>query len=57
VHLGSKKTRGLLADLGKRETDWLHKGAALMVKAATADWLEWGGKTPPTRKATKKKTK
>jgi hypothetical protein len=55
IHLGSKKTRAILADLNKRETDWLHKAAALMVKATTADWLEWGGKGPPARKAIRNK--
>lgn len=54
VHLGSKKTRVILADLQKREPDWLHINAALMVKATTADWIEWGGKTASAGSAAKR---
>ncbi len=42
VHLGSPRAaKAILRDLGKRPADWLHKAAAAMVKATTADWKEW----------------
>jgi uncharacterized protein (DUF2252 family) len=53
LHLGSEKTRAILADLSQRDPGWLHHAAALMVKATTADWHEWGGQS---RKAAGKKT-
>ena len=45
VHLGSKRTSAILKDLSKRHAQWLHRAAARMCKATTADWSEWA----PTR--------
>lgn len=41
VHLGSKRTRAILKDLSRRPTHWLHRAAARMCKATTADWSEF----------------
>ena len=41
VHLGSRKTRAIQADLKKRGDVWLAKAAGEMVKAITIDWEEW----------------
>jgi Uncharacterized protein conserved in bacteria (DUF2252) len=42
VHLGTRSAaKRILADLGKRSTDWLHEAATAMVKATTADFMEW----------------
>jgi hypothetical protein len=41
VHLGARRTRSVLADLGKRRANWLHKAAANMVIATKNDWKEW----------------
>jgi len=38
IHLGSKNSGAIGNDLRKRNTHWLHKAAALMVKATTTDW-------------------
>lgn len=43
VHLGSGRTKEVLADLGKRRGLWLHKAAGNMVAAAKNDWKEWKG--------------
>jgi hypothetical protein len=50
VHLGSKKTRAILADLRKRGDAWLPPAAEAMVGAVTKDWQEWR-KTHPAAKA------
>ncbi len=58
VHLASRKTREILADLSRREKHWLHENAAAMVKATKADWVEWGGQakgTPAKKQVEKKK--
>jgi hypothetical protein len=53
VHLGTRRAdERILADLGKRPTDWLHKAATAMVKATTADFNEWRASTrrkPPAK--------
>jgi hypothetical protein len=41
VHLGSSRTKEVLADLAKRRVHWLHKAAANMVAATKSDWKEW----------------
>jgi hypothetical protein len=41
LHIGSKRTGRILADLGKRPRNWLHKAAVNMVAATTQDWNEW----------------
>ena len=41
IHLGSVKSKALLADLKKRKPKWLGKSAGAMVKATQADWKEW----------------
>jgi hypothetical protein len=45
VHLGSKRTRAILKDLSRRPAHWLHRSAARMSKATTADWTEWARRT------------
>jgi uncharacterized protein (DUF2252 family) len=50
VHLGSRRTRAILRDLGGRQRHWLHEAAARMVKATTADWEEWRSTAPPAVK-------
>jgi hypothetical protein len=49
LHIGSKRTERILADLGKRPRNWLHKAAVNMLAATTQDWNEWRAarKTPP----------
>jgi hypothetical protein len=54
VHLGTRGAgKAILRDLVKRAPDWLHLAATAMVKATTADFIEWRGSTrpKPTRKA------
>jgi hypothetical protein len=41
LHLGSKRTARVLADLNKRPRHWLHKAAVNMVAATKKDWEEW----------------
>ena len=50
LHLGSRKTTEVLADISKRERNWLHKAAVKMVEATATDWKEWQG---PRRAAAK----
>jgi hypothetical protein len=52
VHLGSKKSRAIQADLKKRGADWLAKAAAEMLKALREDWDEWR-KSHPVKKPAK----
>jgi hypothetical protein len=53
VHLGTRRAdERIVADLGKRSADWLHKAATAMVKATTADFNEWRASTrrrPPAK--------
>ena len=54
VHLGTRRAAKLiLPDLGKRSAHWLHEAAAAMVKATTADFVEWRGsmRRKPSAKA------
>jgi len=46
LHLASRHVPAVLADLTKRPKDWLHKAAAAMVKATSADWEEWRAASP-----------
>jgi hypothetical protein len=46
LHLASRHVPAVLADLAKRPKDWLHKAAAAMVKATSADWEEWRAAGP-----------
>jgi hypothetical protein len=41
IHLGSLKSKHILADLKRRKPKWLSQSAAAMVKAVQADWKEW----------------
>jgi hypothetical protein len=41
LHLGSRRTAEILADLKQRRGHWLHKAAAKMVSATRNDWNEW----------------
>jgi hypothetical protein len=41
LHLGSGRTKNIVADLRKRRGNWLHKAAAKMVIATKNDWKEW----------------
>jgi hypothetical protein len=41
LHIGGRSTKAILADLGKRRENWLHKAAANMVAATRNDWKEW----------------
>ena len=41
VHLGSGRTKEVLADLVKRRGEWLHQASANMVAATKTDWNEW----------------
>jgi hypothetical protein len=41
VHLGSVKRKVILADLKKREPDWLDKAALAMQDATLKDWKNW----------------
>ena len=42
VHLGSKKAiKGVLSDLRKRPTNWLHEASEAMAKATMEDWETW----------------
>jgi hypothetical protein len=41
VHLGSASSHVLLSDLQRRNPDWLHEAAHLMVKSTTRDWKAW----------------
>jgi hypothetical protein len=41
LHLGSRRTADVLADIGKRRGHWLHKAAVKMVAATRNDWKEW----------------
>jgi len=51
VHLGTQRAAKLiLANLGKRSSDWLHESATAMVKATNEDWREWKASTAPRRK-------
>lgn len=43
VHLGSRRTKEVLADLSRRPEHWLHKAADRMVSATQDDWKEWRG--------------
>jgi Uncharacterized protein conserved in bacteria (DUF2252) len=43
LHLGSGRTKEVMADFAKRRGPWLHKAAAEMVTATKADWKEWQG--------------
>jgi hypothetical protein len=43
LHLGSRRTQNILADLGKRRENWLHKAAEKMVAATQTDFKEWQG--------------
>jgi hypothetical protein len=57
VHLGSARTKEVLADLNKRPANWLHKAAANMVSATRSDWKEWQNtRTTPTKKTKKAAT-
>ncbi|HLY17049.1 MAG TPA: DUF2252 family protein [Bryobacteraceae bacterium] len=51
VHLGSKKSRAILADLKRRPEGWLAQAAEAMVKAVTKDWQEWRKSHPVPKKA------
>lgn len=59
IHLASGKTKEILADLIRREKNWLHENAAAMVRATKADWAEWGGKAKevPSKQPAKKHPK
>ncbi len=55
VHLGTPRSaKPILANLGKRSSDWLHESAAAMVKATTEDWREWRASTAPRSKRSAK---
>jgi hypothetical protein len=43
LHLGSRRTKDVLTDLGRRRANWLHRAAEEMVIATTNDWKEWRG--------------
>jgi hypothetical protein len=43
MHLGSARTKEVMADLAKRHSNWLHRAAANMVAATRSDWKEWLG--------------
>ncbi len=43
VHLGSGRTKEVLADLSQRHGHWLHTAASNMVAATKSDWKEWQG--------------
>jgi hypothetical protein len=52
VHLGSARTKEVLADLNKRPANWLHRAAANMVSATKRDWKEWQSTTKTQKAAT-----
>ncbi len=55
VHLGTRRAaKPILANLGKRSSDWLHESATAMVKATTKDWNEWRVTTRMPRKRSAK---
>jgi hypothetical protein len=52
IHLGTPGAAKLiLANLGKRSSDWLHESATAMVKATTEDWRTWRAITTRKRSA------
>jgi hypothetical protein len=41
IHLGSAKSKALLADVKGRPKEWLHEAARLMADAIERDWGAW----------------
>jgi len=41
VHLGTASSSALLSDLQRRNPDWLHQAAHVIVKSTVRDWKAW----------------